>query len=222
MKTSVHIAPLSPPSRPNTSLGGTTPQPLKSTPLPAPLALLVYIPPTQNARASLKINVSLPHAHVMLDKHACTAIKPTPRILVRERKCCRQGKERISVPLNAMSFPLHISIYRNPYKNKSSTTPLRPVPLFPLARPSQNEYAETRPRRLELKPKNSLVSPALLPPSSQSTLSSICKKVRLTSGSQWDAAHPSCDSPNTSRRFALGASNVCLVGENLTCSVPAL
>ena len=31
----------------------------------------------------------------------------------------------------------------------------------------------------------------------------------------------SCDSPNTSRRFVLGASNVCLVGENPTCSVPA-
>ena len=32
----------------------------------------------------------------------------------------------------------------------------------------------------------------------------------------------SCDSPNTPRRFALGASNVFLVGENPTCSVPAL
>ena len=31
---------------------------------------------------------------------------------------------------------------------------------------------------------------------------------------------PSCDSPNTSRRFALGARDVFLVGENLTCSVP--
>ena len=30
------------------------------------------------------------------------------------------------------------------------------------------------------------------------------------------------DSPNTSRGFALGASDVCLVGENPTCSVPAL
>ena len=28
--------------------------------------------------------------------------------------------------------------------------------------------------------------------------------------------------PNTSRRFALGASSVCLVGENPTFSVPAL
>ena len=36
------------------------------------------------------------------------------------------------------------------------------------------------------------------------------------------AAHPSCASPSTSRRFVLGASNVCLVGENPTCSVPAL
>ena len=34
-------------------------------------------------------------------------------------------------------------------------------------------------------------------------------------------AHPSC-SPNTSRRFELGASNVCLVGGNSTCSVRAL
>ena len=31
-----------------------------------------------------------------------------------------------------------------------------------------------------------------------------------------------CDSLNTSRRFALAACNVCLVGENRTCSVPAL
>ena len=35
-------------------------------------------------------------------------------------------------------------------------------------------------------------------------------------------AHASCDSRNTSWRFALGASSVCVVGENLTCSVPAL
>ena len=33
---------------------------------------------------------------------------------------------------------------------------------------------------------------------------------------------PACYSPNTSRRFALCASNVCRVGENPTCSVPAL
>ena len=31
-----------------------------------------------------------------------------------------------------------------------------------------------------------------------------------------------CSSPNTSRRFALGTRDVCLVGENPTCSVPAL
>ena len=30
------------------------------------------------------------------------------------------------------------------------------------------------------------------------------------------------DSPNTSRRFALGANNACRVGETPTCSVPAL
>ena len=41
-------------------------------------------------------------------------------------------------------------------------------------------------------------------------LSNMCK-VRLRSGSQHGAAHPSCHSSNNSRRFALGASNVCLV-----------
>ena len=35
-----------------------------------------------------------------------------------------------------------------------------------------------------------------------------------------DAVHPSLDSPNTSRRFARGASNVYLVGGNSTCPVP--
>ena len=34
--------------------------------------------------------------------------------------------------------------------------------------------------------------------------------------------HPSCDSRNTSRRFAPGARNACLAGENPTCSIPAL
>ena len=43
-----------------------------------------------------------------------------------------------------------------------------------------------------------------------------------TNSSQYDAAHPLCDSPNTLRRFALGASNICLIGEGPTCSVPAL
>ena len=38
-------------------------------------------------------------------------------------------------------------------------------------------------------------------------------EVRLTSRSWKDAVHLSCDSPNTSRSFALGASNVCLVGK---------
>ena len=33
---------------------------------------------------------------------------------------------------------------------------------------------------------------------------------------------PSCDSPNTSRRFALGASDACLPDENPMCSVSAL
>ena len=35
-------------------------------------------------------------------------------------------------------------------------------------------------------------------------------EVRITSGSSQDAAHPSRDSPNTPRRFALGARDVCL------------
>ena len=37
-------------------------------------------------------------------------------------------------------------------------------------------------------------------------------------------AHPACDSPNTltALRSRLVASNICLVGENPTCSVPAL
>ena len=47
-------------------------------------------------------------------------------------------------------------------------------------------------------------------------------EVRLTSDSWKDTVHPSCDSPNPSRRFTLGARDVCLVGENPTCSVPAL
>ena len=55
-----------------------------------------------------------------------------------------------------------------------------------------------------------------------STLSSICKKVRLTSGFSRMQLSRSFDLPSTSRRFAkLGASNACLVGENPTCSVPA-
>ena len=37
-----------------------------------------------------------------------------------------------------------------------------------------------------------------------------------------DAARPSRDSPNTSRRFLLGAREVLLVAENPTCSIPAL
>ena len=49
--------------------------------------------------------------------------------------------------------------------------------------------------------KHLLTHPRHTPPYApfHSTLSSICKQVRLTSGSKQDAAHPSCDSPNTSR-----------------------
>lgn len=38
----------------------------------------------------------------------------------------------------------------------------------------------------------------------------------------YKGSHPSCDSPNTSWRFQLGARDMCLVGGNLTCSVPVL
>ena len=55
-----------------------------------------------------------------------------------------------------------------------------------------------------------------------STLSSICVKIRLKSASYKDADHPSSDSPNPSRRSALGTRNICLVDENPTCSIPAL
>ena len=61
---------------------------------------------------------------------------------------------------------------------------------------------------------------------SHSILSSVCKKVRarcqspphkrLSVGSR---LAPSCDSPNTSRRFVLDAINVCLVGDTLTCTI---
>ena len=47
-------------------------------------------------------------------------------------------------------------------------------------------------------------------------------ETRLTSDSKQDAAHPPCDSSNTSRRSALGASKIFLVDENPTYSVPAL
>ena len=58
-------------------------------------------------------------------------------------------------------------------------------------------------------------------------LSSISKKVgtrcRSPSYERFleGCSSPSCDLPTTPRRFALGASNVCLVGEHPTCSVPA-
>ena len=35
----------------------------------------------------------------------------------------------------------------------------------------------------------------------------------LTSGCKWNAAHFSCDSPNTARRVARDVRNVCMVGE---------
>ena len=57
-------------------------------------------------------------------------------------------------------------------------------------------------------------------PSIQSTpLSKYARKFRPTT---MDAAHSSFDTPNTSQSFALGSSNVCLVGERPTCSVLAL
>ena len=53
----------------------------------------------------------------------------------------------------------------------------------------------------------------------------VCAPVSMPPLPAGAAAHPSCDSPNTSRRFALDGSNVgnvCLVGENLTCFVPVM
>ena len=44
----------------------------------------------------------------------------------------------------------------------------------------------------------------------------------FASGSWSDAAHPSCDSPNISRRVALGRRDGFLIGEHPTCSVLAL
>ena len=63
-----------------------------------------------------------------------------------------------------------------------------------------------------------------------SKLSSVCKRkyAQLVPKSASQVvlgrmvAQPPCDSTNTSRRFALGARDVCLVGESPTCSVPVL
>ena len=58
-----------------------------------------------------------------------------------------------------------------------------------------------------------------------STLSFVCTKIRLERAyciKMVGCSPPSMRLTNTSRRFALGASDVCLVGENPTCSVPAL
>ena len=49
-----------------------------------------------------------------------------------------------------------------------------------------------------------------------------CAEVRLTSDFRNDAVHPPCGSPNTSRRFELRASKICLVGESPTFSVSFL
>ena len=52
-------------------------------------------------------------------------------------------------------------------------------------------------------------------------LSSICKYARQAVRSRIQP-RPSGDSPNTSQRFVRGASSICLVGESLMRSVPAL
>ena len=49
-----------------------------------------------------------------------------------------------------------------------------------------------------------------------------CAEVRVTRFLVEDAAYLPHDSPNTSLRFALEASNVSPVDESPTCSVPAL
>ena len=46
-------------------------------------------------------------------------------------------------------------------------------------------------------------------------------KINLKSGPENDAADSFSESPSTSRRFVDDAWNVCLVGENRACSVPA-
>ena len=67
-----------------------------------------------------------------------------------------------------------------------------------------------------------------LPPQLIGRCHAMCKKVRLKKrfvvGLMQLALHATRDSPNTSRRFArlVQAMSVCLVGENPTCSVPAL
>ena len=66
-----------------------------------------------------------------------------------------------------------------------------------------------------------LLSLKVATPEINCTLSSLCKKFRLTRDSWQDSARPSRDSPNTSRRFALGARLFCPVGQNPTCCVPA-
>ena len=50
----------------------------------------------------------------------------------------------------------------------------------------------------------------------------ICRNVRLLKAVRSRMQlNPSCDSPDTSRHLTLGGSDVCLVGETPTCSVPA-
>ena len=61
-----------------------------------------------------------------------------------------------------------------------------------------------------------------------SKLTSLHKKIRTRCGNQphkrflVDAADPSSHSSNTPRRSALRASDICLVVENPTCSVPGM
>ena len=88
------------------------------------------------------------------------------------------------------------------------------------------EYGKATTRQLHSNTRCCLCSGHTRKQSISLALSSIGKRastkgaeVRLTSSSWKDAVHPSCDSPNTSRRFSLGASNVCLVGDNPTCSI---
>ena len=60
------------------------------------------------------------------------------------------------------------------------------------------------------------------PPPSNSLDAVIHMQVRLGNGPFVWCSSPFSHSPNTWRRFTLVENNVCLVGENLTCSVPAL
>ena len=92
-------------------------------------------------------------------------------------------------------------------RGKGSSTLVHPVSPSPGG--FHTTFSATPPPPILLLTSPSTPLPSLYKSSSQAVLI----RVQLTLD---------CDPPNTSRRFALGASNGCLVGGNPTCSVPAL